>query len=56
MQVQNISDVGLVDQFKAGEIVAFEEIVSRYEAKVMNLALRFTRNQEDAEEVANIIG
>jgi len=46
-----ISDVGLVDLFKGGEISAFEEIISRYEAKVMNLALRFTRNQEDAEEV-----
>lgn len=51
MQVQNISDVALVDQFKAGNITAFEEIISRYEAKAMNLALRFTRNQEDAEEV-----
>lgn len=51
MQLQNISDVALVDQFKTGDISAFEEIVLRYEAKVMNLSLRFTRNQEDAEEV-----
>ncbi len=51
MRDSKISDVGLVDLFKGGEISAFEEIISRYEAKVMNLALRFTRNQEDAEEV-----
>jgi RNA polymerase sigma-70 factor (ECF subfamily) len=48
---RKISDVGLVDEFKAGDVSAFEEIISRYESKVMNLALRFTRNQEDAEEV-----
>jgi RNA polymerase sigma-70 factor (ECF subfamily) len=51
MSDSKISDVGLVDLFKGGEISAFEEIIARYEAKVMNLALRFTRNQEDAEEV-----
>lgn len=51
MKDQKISDVSLVEKFKCGEISAFEEIISRYEAKIMNLALRFTRNQEDAEEV-----
>jgi RNA polymerase sigma-70 factor (ECF subfamily) len=51
MKDERISDVGLVDQFKEGNVGAFEEIIVRYEAKVMNLALRFTRNQEDAEEV-----
>ena len=51
MKNQKLSDVGLVDQFKQGNIASFEEIISRYESKVMNLALRFTRNQEDAEEV-----
>jgi RNA polymerase sigma-70 factor (ECF subfamily) len=51
MKEERISDVGLVDQFKEGDVAAFEEIITRYESKVMNLALRFTRNQEDAEEV-----
>lgn len=51
MRNDKISDVGLVDAFKAGDTSAFEEIIARYEAKVLNLALRFTRNQEDAEEV-----
>lgn len=51
MNEQKILDVELVNSFKSGDIAAFEEIVVRYETKVMNLALRFTRNQEDAEEV-----
>ncbi len=51
MKDSKISDVALVDQFKQGRQEAFEEIIERYETKVMNLALRFTRNQEDAEEV-----
>ncbi len=54
MNTENrISDNELVEAFKAGSIEAFEELVSRYEAKVFNLAMRFTRNQEDAEEVLN---
>jgi len=48
---KKISDKELVKQFSNGSLEAFEEIISRYEAKVFNLALRFTRNQEDAEEV-----
>jgi RNA polymerase sigma-70 factor (ECF subfamily) len=51
MKNQKISDVALVEKFKTGDLAAFEEIISRYESKVMNLSLRFTRNQEDAEEV-----
>jgi len=46
-----VSDTVLVKQFSRGSVAAFEEIVRRYETKVFNLALRFTRNQEDAEEV-----
>lgn len=48
---KRISDVALVAQFKQGDLGAFEELVSRYESKSFNLAMRFVRNQEDAEEV-----
>jgi RNA polymerase sigma-70 factor, ECF subfamily len=48
---KKISDATLVEGFKKGSIEAFEELVARYESKVFNLAMRFTRNQEDAEEV-----
>lgn len=45
------TDVELVKQFRKGSLAAFEEIIQRYEAKVMQLAMRLTRNHEDAEEV-----
>lgn len=51
MKDKKLTDVEVVNQFKSGDTLAFEEIISRYESKVMSLALRFTRNQEDAEEV-----
>lgn len=51
MKEKKISDMVLVERFKKGSIEAFEEIVERYESKVYNLAMRFMRNQEDAEEV-----
>ncbi len=48
---KKITDVMLLESFKKGSIDSFEEILHRYETKVFNLAIRFTRNQEDAEEV-----
>lgn len=51
MKDKKIADTALVEQFKNGSMEAFEELIERYEAKVFNLAMRFTRNQEDAEEV-----
>lgn len=51
MNEKKVTDAMLIAQFRKGSLAAFEEIVARYEAKVFNLAMRFTRNQEDAEEV-----
>lgn len=51
MKQKKLSDPALVEQIRAGSSEAFEELVSRYESKVYNLAMRFCRNQEDAEEV-----
>lgn len=48
---KRLSDLALIEQVQQGSIAAFEELISRYESTVYNLALRFTRNQEDAEEV-----
>lgn len=50
-QQKRVTDAELVRQVQKGSSTAFEELMERYEAKVYNLALRFTRNQEDAEEV-----
>lgn len=44
-------DLILVQEFSKGCLASFETIVNRYETKVHNLAMRLTRNTEDAEEV-----
>ncbi len=48
---KKISDITLVNQFKRGSLAAYEELIHRYESKIFNMAMRFTRNHEDAEEV-----
>ncbi len=49
--VQPVTDNELIEKFTKGCQASFEEIVRRYETKAYNLAMRLTRNQEDAEEV-----
>lgn len=51
MKADKVSDLQLVKQFKKGSLDAFEVLVARHETKVYNLAMRYTRNPEDAEEV-----
>lgn len=46
-----ITDEILVKRFRKGCEASFAEMICRYEAKVHNLAMRLTRNPEDAEEV-----
>lgn len=48
---EQISDIVLVESFRAGEDASFLELLNRYTQKVHNLAMRITRNPEDAEEV-----
>ena len=50
-QLNKVSDTDLIVQFQKGCMLSFEELMSRYETKVHNLAMRLTRNSEDAEEV-----
>jgi RNA polymerase sigma-70 factor (ECF subfamily) len=45
------SDLQLIREFSRGNQASFEELIKRYSAKVYSLASRFTRNQEDTEEV-----
>ncbi|MBX7143319.1 MAG: sigma-70 family RNA polymerase sigma factor [Oligoflexia bacterium] len=51
MKEKKITDATLIAKFRKGSMEAFEELLERYESKIYNLAMRFTRNQEDAEEV-----
>lgn len=46
-----LTDNELIERFRKGCTVSFEELISRYETKAHNLAMRLTRNAEDAEEV-----
>lgn len=45
------SDNILVGKFRVGCEASFETLLRKYETKVYNLAMRLTRNVEDAEEV-----
>jgi RNA polymerase sigma-70 factor (ECF subfamily) len=44
-------DLALVHATKNGDIAAFEELVRRYDRKLLRIASNITRNREDAEEV-----
>jgi RNA polymerase sigma-70 factor, ECF subfamily len=40
----------LVAAAKGGDVSAFEELVQRYEGKILRLTMNITRNREDAED------
>src|SRR5258708_37544307 len=46
------SDAALVEAARRHDPDAFEEIVTRYGARIFRLARNITRNREDAEEVS----
>jgi RNA polymerase sigma-70 factor (ECF subfamily) len=43
-------DIILVEASMSGDIAAFEELVRRYDSKLLRIALQVTHNQEDAQE------
>ena len=45
------SDLVLVHACKSGNVGAFEELVKRYDFKLLRVACHITQNREDAEEV-----
>ncbi len=46
------SEKFLIDRSKAGDIDAFEQLVSKYQKKVYNIALRTIENHADASDLA----
>jgi RNA polymerase sigma-70 factor, ECF subfamily len=48
----NISDLTLVRHAQSGETRAFDQLVLKYRPRVVELALRYTRNRADAEDAA----
>ena len=49
------ADARSIERFLAGDNRAFEELVFRYQRRIYNLALRFLRVSEEAEEVTQEI-
>lgn len=47
-----LSDIQLISQTLTGNQSAYADLVKRHQRFVFTLALRFTKNREDAEEVA----
>jgi RNA polymerase sigma-70 factor (ECF subfamily) len=47
-----LSDIELIDQTLAGNQAAYADLVKRHQRFVFTLALRFAKNREDAEEIA----
>jgi RNA polymerase sigma-70 factor, ECF subfamily len=45
------TDLELIESLKKGDELSFNELLTRYSEKVHNLAMRITRNEEDAEEI-----
>lgn len=46
------TDVALVERLRAGDATAVTELSTRYGAKIFQLAFRYMKNREDAEEVS----
>ena len=49
------TDIEIINRVLAGDSNAFAELVKKYQQYVFTLALRFTHQREDAEEVAQDI-
>jgi len=50
-----LTDMEIISRVLNGEQNAYAELVNRYQNYVFTLALRFTKNREDAEEVSQDI-
>src|SRR5688572_323102 len=46
------ADIKLVERYLAGDMTAFDEIMIRYERQIYRLCFRFTRNSDDARDLA----
>jgi RNA polymerase sigma-70 factor (ECF subfamily) len=46
------ADAVLLEEFRAGDVRAFEVLVRRYQRPVLGIARRFTADQDEAEDLA----
>jgi RNA polymerase sigma-70 factor (ECF subfamily) len=49
---ERTADLRLVERYLAGDMTAFDEIMIRYERQIYRLCFRFTRNSDDARDLA----
>jgi len=47
-----MDDIQIINQVLQGDQQSFEELIKRYQNFVFTIALRYVRNREDAEEIA----
>jgi RNA polymerase sigma factor (sigma-70 family) len=47
-----LSDIELIEQTLAGNQAAYADLIKRHQRFVFTLAIRFSKNREDAEEIA----
>ncbi len=47
----SLADEALVARAQGKDVAAFEELLGRYEEKLYRLAMRFVRNESDAQEI-----
>lgn len=47
-----LSDIELIEQTLAGSQAAYADLIRRHQRFVFTLAMRFSKNREDAEEIA----
>ncbi len=47
-----LSDIELIEQTLAGNQAAYADLIKRHQRFIFTLAMRFCKNREDAEEIA----
>jgi RNA polymerase sigma factor (sigma-70 family) len=52
MMQSKLSDIELIEQTLAGNQAAYADLIKRHQRFVFTLAMRFSKNREDAEEIA----
>ncbi len=50
--MRNVADKDLVERMRAGDQSAVTDLATGYGPRILQLALRYARNREDAEEIA----
>ena len=45
-------DSEIIEKILSGDIAEYEVIIKKYQSRIINLCFKYTKNYEDAEEVA----